>query len=212
MPATLITIPLFPLGSMLFPQGVIHLNIFELRYITMIRECHKNGTEFGLVGIEEGSEVSKPGMQTLNFFEIGTLARIVDFVEIEPSLFQIRCEGGSRFKIHSSALQKNGLWVGEIETLAGDSHIEVPDELDESVNILGKLIKHFQKSGVPPEQFPFSQPYRLNDCGWVANRWAELLPINNLQKKLLLEQTNPRIRLDLAFELLQQKQIQFDDE
>ncbi len=42
------TIPLFPLSNALFPAGVLHLRIFEVRYLDMIRRCIADGTEFRL--------------------------------------------------------------------------------------------------------------------------------------------------------------------
>ena len=50
----------------------------------------------------------------------------------------------------------------------------------------------------------FFKPYRLNDCGWVSNRWAELLNLNAQQKQHLMTLDNPRLRLDLVQELLEE--------
>ena len=50
---------------------------------------------------------------------------------------------------------------------------------------------------------PFKKPYMTEDCGWVSNRLAELLPISLAQKNHLLAQTNPRIRLDLISEIIE---------
>ncbi|MFT5321817.1 MAG: Lon protease-like protein, partial [Pseudohongiellaceae bacterium] len=52
------TIPLFPLNSILFPKGRISLQIFESRYVDMIRQCLKDQTGFGVVLIQTGSEVA----------------------------------------------------------------------------------------------------------------------------------------------------------
>ena len=50
---------------------------------------------------------------------------------------------------------------------------------------------------------PFKKPFKIDDCGWVSNRLAELLPISLAQKNHLLAQTNPRIRLDLITEIIE---------
>ena len=50
---------------------------------------------------------------------------------------------------------------------------------------------------------PFKKPFKVDDCGWVSNRLAELLPISLIQKNHLLAQTNPRIRLDLISEIIE---------
>jgi len=57
---TLSSLPLFPLGTVLFPGGVLPLRIFEVRYLDMIGKCHKAGAPFGVVSLTEGSEVRVP--------------------------------------------------------------------------------------------------------------------------------------------------------
>ena len=60
------TIPLFPLSNALFPAGVLHLRIFEVRYLDMIRRCIADGSEFGVVALLAGNEVRSPeGHETL---------------------------------------------------------------------------------------------------------------------------------------------------
>ncbi|MDO9023444.1 LON peptidase substrate-binding domain-containing protein, partial [Zwartia sp.] len=54
-------IPLFPLGSTLFPDGLLALKIFEVRYLDMIKACFKTGAPFGVVTLNRGGEVRIPG-------------------------------------------------------------------------------------------------------------------------------------------------------
>jgi Lon protease-like protein len=56
-PLQLQSLPLFPLGTVLYPDSRLPLRIFEVRYLDMIGKCHKNGTPFGVVALTEGSEV-----------------------------------------------------------------------------------------------------------------------------------------------------------
>ena len=70
---TLQSLPLFPLGTVLFPGGVLPLRIFEVRYLDMIGRCHKAGAPFGVVSLTQGSEVQSPG-STEAFANVGTLA------------------------------------------------------------------------------------------------------------------------------------------
>ncbi|MFM8462014.1 MAG: hypothetical protein ACKOAB_08130 [Polynucleobacter victoriensis] len=51
---------------------------------------------------------------------------------------------------------------------------------------------------------PFARPYELDQCGWVANRWCEILPLTPAQKHQLLGIENPHIRLDLIKELIEE--------
>ena len=40
---TLSSLPLFPLASVLFPDGLLALRVFEVRYLDMVRKCHQTG-------------------------------------------------------------------------------------------------------------------------------------------------------------------------
>jgi hypothetical protein len=59
-PLTLTSLPLFPLGTVLYPGGLLPLRIFEVRYLDMVRKCHKHGAPFGVIALNRGSEVQRP--------------------------------------------------------------------------------------------------------------------------------------------------------
>ncbi|MDO9025517.1 LON peptidase substrate-binding domain-containing protein, partial [Zwartia sp.] len=123
---------------------------------------------------------------------------------VQPSLFMIRCHGGQRFKVLESTLAPNGAWSADIELISEDPLIEVPPELTTTSQALARLMDSFDEQEIPAEDRPIVAPYRLNDCGWIANRWAELLDIPPAQKLHLLAMENPRLRLDLVQEILEE--------
>ena len=55
---------------------------------------------------------------------------------------------------------------------------------------------------------PFARPYRLDDAGWVANRWCEILPISSAAKQRLMALDEPVLRLQLVQDYLQGKGLQ----
>jgi Lon protease-like protein len=114
----------------------------------------------------------------------------------------IRCQGGQRFKILHKELQANGLWRADVELIAPDESIEIPPELLPTADALTKIIRSLEEQEIAPDQRPIAQPYQLQDCAWVANRCAELLDLPSQQKQHLLTMENPRLRLDLVQELL----------
>jgi Lon protease-like protein len=195
------TIALFPLGRALFPGGVLHLRIFEVRYLEMIRQCIDANTEFGIVALTSGSEVRLPMAQE-TFVQAGTLARIDKSQTVMPGLMQIQCSGTHRFKLGKPAQQPNGLWKADITLLPAEQFVAISNELKLCADALGQVIADLQRDGVPPEAMPISPPYRLDDTAWVANRWAELLPLPPTQKSLLLTENDPVQRLDLLREVL----------
>ncbi len=62
-PLTLSSLPLFPLNSVLFPDGVLALRVFEVRYLDMVRKCHHAGAPFGVVALTAGPR-GAPGRRT----------------------------------------------------------------------------------------------------------------------------------------------------
>lgn len=188
-------IPLFPLGRALFPGGVLNLRVFEVRYLDMIRRCIADQREFGVVGLLEGREVRSPeGLETLA--SCGTMARIDAWHAPMPALIHLRCVGTTPFRLHESRQEKYGLWVGEGTPLAADTSQPVPAALQASADALGKLIANMQQEGVPAEAMPVAPPFRLDECGWVADRWSELLPLTAQQRENLLLMRDPVERLE----------------
>jgi Lon protease-like protein len=200
-PLTTRKIPLFPLGTILFPDGVIALKIFEARYLDMIKQCMREKTEFGVVSIINNSDASEEDI-SLCFSKIGTLAQIEDFDPVQPALYMTKSFGTQRFKLISSQQEANGLWIGEVELLENDPLMPIPQEHQKVAELLAEIISLIQSEDLLGDA-PFKKPFKVDDCGWVSNRLAELLPLTLAQKNHLLAQTNPRIRLDLITEIIE---------
>ena len=75
----MIEIPLFPLSGVLLPGGKVPLQIFEQRYMDLVRESMKSGEPFGIVWIRRGAEVAERGRASPELGDWGTFARIVDW-------------------------------------------------------------------------------------------------------------------------------------
>ena len=198
---TLQSLPLFPLGAVLFPGGVLPLRIFEVRYLDMISRCHKAGAPFGVVLLTQGTEVRQPGA-TESFSRVGTLATISELDTPRPGLIMVRAIGEQRFRITASDQLRHGLWIANVERLANDMAVPVPEDLRNTAQALGKLIQSLQLKAAAPGQLPLHGPWRLADCGWVANRWCELLPLPAQVKQRLMELDNPLVRLELVSDVL----------
>jgi len=70
----MVVLPMFPLGSVLFPHTPLPLRVFEPRYLTMIgRLLDEDDAQFGVVLIERGREVGGGDRRS----GIGTMARLV---------------------------------------------------------------------------------------------------------------------------------------
>lgn len=195
-------IPLFPLGSVLFPQGVLQLQIFELRYLDMIGRCWRAGQPFGVTLLTQGSEVSRPGTADEAFHQIGTLALIEDLSSPQPGLMLARCTGTQRFLVGSSEKRRNGAWVASVELISDDPVVPIPEHLSATAKGLKRIYDNLSQSASAGQLAGRAQ-WRFDDCAWVANRWCELLPLSPLVRQQLMALDNPLIRLELVTDLIQ---------
>ncbi len=194
-----ISIPLFPLSTVLFPDGVLPLQVFEVRYLDMIGRCLTEDAPFGVVMLTQGQEVRTPeGME--QFAGVGTLATVADTTASTPGLLQVVCRGGTRFRVTDSERRTDGLWMAEATLLEDDRAVRIPSDLQGAADALDRVLASLHD--VPQGRWPVQPPFRLDDCGWVANRWCELLPLPNQQKQHMLMLDNPMIRLELLHDVL----------
>ncbi len=178
------TLPLFPLHTVLFPGGPLALRIFEPRYLDMVRRCFREQGEFGVVLIIEGAEAGVAA----TIASIGTTARLVDFDPLPDGLLGITCVGGRRFRLHQREQQGDGLNVGTIELLAEDQVCPLPVELAHLADLLRDVLPKLGRAYAHVDA-------DYDSAGWVANRWAEVLPLEPEEKLKLLGLEDPLVRL-----------------
>lgn len=87
-------LPMFPLGSVLFPGMPLSLRVFEPRYLALLARVLDADGEFGTVLIERGSEVGGGDHR----FGTGTVARIVS-VQAEDGWVGVTAVGGQRVEV-----------------------------------------------------------------------------------------------------------------
>jgi Lon protease-like protein len=184
-------IALFPLGTVLFPGGLLPLRIFETRYTDMVRRCMREDLVFGVVRIEQGSEVSA----NVATAAVGTSARIVDFQALDNGLLGVLCRGEARFRIRSSSRQSDGLNRAEVEWVAEPAKMPVGDEHAALVQVLRESLSRLASLG------RFIEP-DYEDAGWVSYRLAELLPLPISLQQQLLETGDPIERLGVLTPLV----------
>lgn len=189
-------IPLFPLNTVLFPRGVLPLRIFETRYLDMVSDCLKRGQGFGVCLIQEGKETGKAKMHT-----VGTLAEIGDWSRGEDGLLHIVAQGKRRLKVAKVHTRADGLNLGEVEILAEDPLLPVPETQRMLPEILRQVLLQIGPD-VPQPEVDYA------DAAWVGNRLAEVLPISLPQRQYLLEVDDPLKRLEIISTLVQSLSVQ----
>ncbi|MEB0004736.1 LON peptidase substrate-binding domain-containing protein, partial [Cryobacterium sp. RTC2.1] len=89
------TLPMFPLGAVLFPHMPLHLRVFEQRYLVMMaRVLDAETAVFGVVLIERGQEVGGGEHR----FGIGTVARITQ-IEAPEGFVGVVAHGERRIEV-----------------------------------------------------------------------------------------------------------------
>jgi len=185
-------IPLFPLNTVLFPGGHLPLRIFEQRYIDMVRESSAKGSCFGVCLVNNSETANRPATH----LRIGTTAEICDFSTLDDGLLGITARGRQKYVIQKTRMRDNGLLMAEVETLVEPDPVEVPAQYSVLSMITGRFME--QVGG----NYPAFQPRHLQDAHWVGYRLSELLPLENTEKQVLLQISDPLERLQLLLDLL----------
>ena len=114
-------LPLFPLGSVLFPGLLLPLHVFEERYRALVRELLEEAPErqrFGVVAIREGREVGADGVTALH--EVGCVARVRRVQAYADGRFDLVATGAERFRLHGlveGSVTGRPYLTGEVELL-----------------------------------------------------------------------------------------------
>ena len=182
--ATHATIPLFPLNTVLFPGGPLRLRIFEPRYLDMVSRCMREDAGFGVALIVAGTEAGGAA-QTV---EIGTLARIVDFEQLEDGLLGITARGERRFRIVHVHQESDGLNVCHAEWLEDEMRAEVLPQHAVLAELLRRALEQ-----IGPAYGELNPAY--DDASWIGMRLAEILPLAPIERQELLELNDAAERL-----------------
>jgi len=187
-----LTVPIFPLNTVLFPGGLLPLRVFEARYMDMTRDCLKRDAPFGVCLIREGSEVGAPAVPE----KIGCLAKILEWDMQQQGILNIKTRGGQRFRILEQRTGAQGLTTAEVELIPPEASAAVPAEFASCARLLEMVVAD---QGKPI----FAEPHAFDDASWVGYRLAEILPVPLIAKQKLLELTDSLSRLSILQRFLE---------
>ena len=197
-PASL-TLPLFPLRTVLYPGGALPIKIFEQRYIDMVKRSLQHDQAFGVCLLTHGEEVAPAGT-TQSFAMIGTLARIVRWDMPQLGILHVATEGGARFRVDRHRVEKDNLAVADVTLLAPEPALAISDEYLPLANLLELIAGR-----IGPANFPAEHAY--DDGSWVGYRLAEVLPLPLSIKQTMLEVNDAGVRLKVLREFLVQQKL-----
>ena len=201
-------VPLFPLPLVFFPGGRLPLQIFETRYLDMVRECMRQGQGFGIVRIQEGEQVltgrsladqlTQPSVAAC-----GTEGQIVDFDQNPNGTLAVTVQGQRKFAVLGVEERADRLMMAEVEWLPEEPEQSLPHHFEHLAELLESISQH-------EAVFRLGLSVDYGDARDVSWRLAELLPCDLDTKQRLLELQSPLKRLteiERAIEMLQASQL-----
>jgi Lon protease-like protein len=190
-------LPMFPLGTVLFPHAVLPLHIFEERYRALVETCLRGDGRFGVVLIERGYEVG--GGDTR--FAVGTVARIVEAARTPDGRYLLATVGTERFRI-KKWLDDDPFPRAEIDVIGEPKRVadDAITRRTEVQRLLGRVLAMSAELG--ERAAPVDSAQLDDDPVRASFEAAAVAPIGPLDAQRLLELDDPRQRFDRLEELL----------
>ena len=191
-----VSIPLFPLGLVLFPHMPLPLHIFEERYRVMMRDCQENGTGFGIVGLQDGLE---SGGGPARPYAVGTLAQLRRVEELEDGRFNILVVGASRFRVSGISTRRPYL-TAHVEWLRDGS-----GDGARSQRLAARVATLFQRYATALRELADESAAEIDlpdDPELLSYLVAASLQVDNRHKQPLLEMDDADTRLAGCVRLL----------
>jgi uncharacterized protein len=189
-------LPMFPLGTVLFPHMVLPLHVFEPRYLALMHDVLDGDGEFGVVLISRGHEVGGGDLRT----DVGTVARVVQAEELEDGRWLTIAVGTRRVRV-DRWLADDPYPLAIVEELAeptDDGTAEETDELLASATArLRRVLAMQAELGEETLPATFELVEDPEVAGWQL---AVVAPLNPLDAQRVLAADGPRERLRLLDE------------
>ena len=171
---------IFPLAVNVLPGGYLPLQIFEPRYLDMVKKCMTRETGFCVV-LLRGSMNQISSSKLPDHSPIGTYVEIVDFNQLENGLLGITVQGQCRIQILDRRKQEDGLIIADIiEQTEVEESISLEPQYENIWRILKDISKH-------PEIKKLELEIDFDNSSSVAYNLASLLPLTPLDRQNILE-------------------------
>ncbi|MGH2686134.1 MAG: LON peptidase substrate-binding domain-containing protein, partial [Actinomycetota bacterium] len=191
-------LPMFPLGTVLFPGGGLPLHVFELRYRAMVQICLAGDGEFGVVLIERGSEVGGGDVRS----SVGTAAHIVEAIETADGRWALLAAGVGRIRV-VEWLPDDPYPRAEVEPWDDPAPgAEFVDAVAGSVGLLRRVVA--LKAEIGDQVVPVPNDL-AGDPVLASYQACGLAPVPTIDKQRLLAAESPEARLALLDRLLSEE-------
>jgi Lon protease-like protein len=186
------TMPMFPLGTVLFPHAVLPLHLFEERYRALAETCLRGDGRFGVVLIERGFEVG--GGDTR--FGVGTVARIVEAARTPDGRFLLATVGTERLRVRRW-LDDDPFPRADVELL-DDTRVRDTERADGLRTSVQRLLTRVlaMSAELGDRAAPVEAASLDDDPARASFEAAAMAPIGPLDAQRLLELDDPVVRLE----------------
>lgn len=187
--------PIFPLPLVMFPEVRLPLQIFEPRYLDLVKQSLHSDMPFGIV-------CSSPELQS-----VGTAVKIVDFFQKDNGLLGIVCEGLHRFDLKPvEGVFEDRINYATTVELTNDGPEDVAIEHAELIDIVDNLLDHevvreLNYPNLPRQEAWFDQGHLL------SMHLAYLLPMDLALKNELLRENFLARRLSLIQDWIENARV-----
>jgi uncharacterized protein len=174
--------PMFPLGTVLFPHATLPLHLFEDRYRALAEACLRGDGRFGVVLIERGFEVGGGDQR----FGVGTVARIVEAARTPDGRYLLATVGTERFRV-KKWLDDDPFPRAEIDVLGEPKRVarDSGARRDDVQRLLGRVLAMSAELGDPAA--PVGAAELDDDPLKASYEAAARAPIGPLDAQRLLE-------------------------
>ena len=196
-------LPLFPLGSVLFPGMLLPLHIFEPRYRLMLQRSLQADQPFGIVLIKSGVEVGGAAEP----HRVGTTARVVGTTPLPGGRSFIIARGERRFEIERIDAEREPYLVADIRYLDEDdgADIEVRALAESAADAYGQYLTGILAMSTEPHPDTPLQELNEGSPSDVSYRIAGGLGIDAAERQRLLETERAGPRLESVLRLLERE-------
>ena len=183
-------LPVFPLGLVVLPGTIQTLQIFEPRYLSMVKDCMNSESGFVIT-------LSNDNVSGESFMSQGTFVDIIDFNQLPNGLLGITVKGREKVSIKSIEQVESGLHYASISPIAEPivDDQAVLAKFPDLINVLSQLKEHPQVKLLPLE-------IDMLSAESVSYQLAGLIPISPMQKQTLLEAFDSKQRMNILAKLV----------
>ncbi|MDC0091925.1 LON peptidase substrate-binding domain-containing protein [Gammaproteobacteria bacterium] len=183
-------LPIFPIGIVVLPGTIQSLQIFEPRYLAMVKKCMNTDSGFVIT-------LSNHNDKGESFLSQGTYVEIIDFNQLPNGLLGITVQGSQKVSIKSVEQDESGLHYGTILPITPPAVDDqaVLAQFPDLIRVLTQLKEHPSIKSLPLD-------IDLLSAESVSNHLAGLIPLSAEQKQNVLEAFDAIQRMNILEKLV----------